>query len=66
MSDEQHSEGGRDRTERREHDRKARAYNETTGNPLHLSSTTRVIGVLIVVVVIVGVTALFVGGIIHW
>ncbi len=66
MSQDHQSESGRDRTERREHDRKARGYNETTGNPLHLSTSTRAIGVVIVVVVIVGVTALFVGGIIHW
>ena len=66
MSQEHQSESGRDRNERRDHDRKAREYNDTTGNPWHLSNTTRAIGGVIVVVLIVGVTALFVGGIIHW
>lgn len=60
------SESGRDRNERQEHDRKSRLYEETTGNPYHLSKGARaVVGVLAVMVVIT-VTALFVGGVIHW
>ncbi|MBF6606448.1 MAG: hypothetical protein IVW53_12780 [Chloroflexi bacterium] len=60
------SESGRDRNERSEHDRKARSYEETTGNPYHLSKGVRTgVGVLVLVVAI-AVTALFVGGLIHW
>ncbi len=62
----QQSESGRDRNERSEHDRKARSYEETTGNPYHLSKGVRTgVGVLVLVVAI-AVTALFVGGLIHW
>jgi hypothetical protein len=58
----QHSEHGRDRNERREHDRGARSYDETTGNPWHLSSGARIVVGVVILVVVVAVTALFVGG----
>ncbi|MEO5965716.1 MAG: hypothetical protein ABIR11_09650 [Candidatus Limnocylindrales bacterium] len=59
-------ESGRNRNERQEHDRRSRAYEKTTGNPYHLSSWVRAaVGVLAVVVVIT-LTALFVGGLFHW
>ena len=60
------SESGRDRTERQEHDRKARAYEETTGNPYHLSKSARmVVGVLAVIAAVL-LTGLFVSGFVRW
>ena len=45
-------ESGRTRNERQEHDRKTRSYEETTGNPYHLSSGARILGGLLAVVVV--------------
>lgn len=60
------NESGRNRNERSEHDRTSRLYEETTGNPYHLSRGVRTgVGVLVLVVAI-AVTALFVGGLIRW
>jgi hypothetical protein len=58
----QQSESGRNRNERKEHDRKARFYESTTGNPYHLSSVGRVVVGVVIVVVLIAVTWLFVGG----
>jgi hypothetical protein len=66
MSHEHHSESGRNKNERQEHDRKSRSYEETTGNPYHLSKGVRTVVGAVAVIVIVAVTALFVGGFIHW
>ncbi len=60
------SESGRNRNERQEHDRKARAYEKTTGNPYHLSKTARMVGVALAVLVAVALTGLFAGGLIRW
>ena len=60
------SESGRDRTERQEHDRKTRAYEETTGNPYHLSQGVRMIGGLVAVIMVIALTGLFVSGMLHW
>ena len=60
------SESGRDRTERQEHDRKARAYEETTGNPYHLSRAARIVVGALALVVVVTLTALFMSGAIRW
>jgi hypothetical protein len=59
-------ESGRDRNERQEHDRKTRAYEETTGNPYHLSKGARMLGGLLALVVVVALTGLFVSGFIRW
>ncbi len=59
-------ESGRNRNERQEHDRKTRSYEETTGNPYHLSKGARMLGGLLALVVVVALTWLFVSGFIHW
>ncbi len=60
-----HGESGRDRTERHEHDRKARSYEETTGNPYHLSKGVRTVAGILVLIVVAAVTALFAAGFFH-
>ena len=47
------------------HDRKARSYEETTGNPYHLSKGARMVGGILVLIVVVAVTALFAVGFFH-
>ena len=51
---------------RREHDRKTRSYEGTTGNPYHLSKAVRVVGGVLVVIAlvaaIVGLVLVAVGG----
>jgi hypothetical protein len=59
-------ESGRSRNERQEHDRRTRSYEETTGNPYHLSRAARMLGGLLAVVVVITLTALFLGGAIRW
>ena len=66
MADENESESGRNRNERQEHDRKTRAYEETTGNPYHLSKAARVAGGVLALAMVVALTGLFVSGAIHW
>ena len=59
------SESGRNRNERQEHDRKTRSYEETTGNPYHLSMGARTIVGVLAVIVAIALTGLFVSGSIH-
>jgi hypothetical protein len=59
-------ESGRNRNERQEHDRKSRSYEETTGNPYHLSKGVRTVVGILVVLVVIALTGLFVGGFIRW
>jgi hypothetical protein len=59
-------ESGRNRNERQEHDRKMRSYEETTGNPYHLSRGARMLGGILALVVVVALTGLFVSGAIRW
>jgi hypothetical protein len=59
-------ESGRNRNERQEHDRKTRSYEETTGNPYHLSRATRLVVGVLAVIVVITLTALFFSGAIHW
>jgi len=59
-------ESGRNRNERQEHDRKTRSYEETTGNPYHLSRGARMLGGILALVVVVALTGLFVSGAIRW
>ena len=59
-------ERGSSKSERREHDRKTRSYEGTTGNPYHLSSAWRLVGGVLAVIVVIALTGLFVGGFIHW
>jgi hypothetical protein len=56
------SESGRNLNERKEHDRKARFYESTTGNPYHLSSVGRVVVAIVIVVVLIALTWFFIGG----
>ncbi len=60
------SESGRNKNERQEHDRKTRAYEETTGNPYHLSKAVRGAGGVLVLTMAIALTALFLSGVIHW
>jgi hypothetical protein len=60
------SESGRNRNERQEHDRKSRSYEETTGNPYHLSKAARTVVGVLALIVVIALTGLFVGGFIHW
>ncbi len=68
MSKQKHSESGRHRNERREHDREAREYEENvyTGPAPHISKGARYAGLAVVVIVIIGITVLFMGGVIRW
>ena len=59
-------EGGRNRNDRQEHDRKTRTYEETTGNPYHLSRPARMVVGVVSVIVVITLTALFISGAIHW
>jgi len=59
-------ESGRNRNERQEHDRKTRSYEETTGNPYHLSKAARMVVGVLAVIVVITLTALFLSGAIHW
>jgi hypothetical protein len=62
----QHGESGHDRTERKEHDRKARHYESTTSNPYHLSRTGRTAVVVLIVFVVVALTWLLAFGGLHF
>ena len=59
-------ESGRNRNERQDHDRKTRSYEETTGNPYHLSGAARIVVGALALVVVVTLTALFMSGVIRW
>lgn len=61
-----HDESGRNRNERQDHDRKTRAYEDTTGNPYHLSRAARMVVGALALVVVITLTALFVSGAIRW
>jgi hypothetical protein len=61
-----HSESGRRRSERRAHDQHARAAEATLGRPWHASPAVRYGFIVLAVVVVFSITALFVGGVIHW
>ena len=61
----QQSESGRNRNERKEHDRKTRSYEDSTGNPYHLPKAARAVGAILVLVVVIALTGLFVGGFFH-
>ena len=55
------------KNDRKEHDRKARSYEETTtGNPYHLSKGMRNAAAILVVILVIGVTSLFVTGILRF
>ncbi len=60
-----HDESGRNRNERKEHDRKTRDYEATTGNPYHLSKRGRIALFVVVVIVVIALTWLFVGRGLH-
>ncbi len=60
------NESGRSSNERQEHDRKARAYEETTGNPYHLSKVARRVGGVLALIMVIALTVLFVSRAFHW
>ncbi len=60
------SESGRDRTQRREHDRRARAYELITSNPYHLSKVGRMMVLVLTVVVVIALTGFLARGLFHW
>ena len=62
----QHSESGRHRNERREHDRQARAHEADMGRPWHASPAVRYGFIVIAAVVILSITLLFMSGLIRW
>ena len=67
MAKQKHSESGRRRGERKQHDAAVhRQQTETMGRPWHASNPVRITAMVVMVVVIVGITALFVGGVIRW
>ena len=66
MGDKQHSESGRHRGQRRKHDRQTREYEERVYTGWHLSKDVRVGVGAIVAVVIIGLTGMFMLGMIRW
>jgi hypothetical protein len=59
-------ESGRNRNERQEHDRKTRSFEETTGNPSHLSRAARTAAGVLTLIMVIALTWLFVSGSIRW
>lgn len=59
------SESGRNRNERKAHDRKARAYALMPSDPFHLSKAARLVVLILTVVVVIALTAFFAGGFFH-
>ena len=67
MAKQKRSESGRHRGERKSHDAAVhRQQQETIGRPWHASDPVRITAIVVMVVVILGITAMFVGGVIHW
>ena len=61
-----HSESGRTRSQRREHDRQARAHEADLGRPWHASPAIRYAFIVLAFVVVLTLTLLFIGGAIKW
>lgn len=61
-----HSESGRTRNQRREHDRKERAYETAAVQPWHGSPIVRIGIAVVAVVTVVSITLLFLSGAIKW
>jgi hypothetical protein len=61
-----HSVSGRTRSQRREHDRQARAQEASLGRPWHASPAIRYAFIVLAFVVVLTLTLLFVGGVIKW
>ncbi len=66
MSKKHHTESSKSHNSRREHDRKERQYEETTGNPWHESKNARIGMGVIAVIAVVSLSLLFIGGYIRW
>lgn len=62
----QHSESGRSRNERKQHDQREKAYEEHTEMAWHQNTGARVGMVVLAVVAIAGLTGMFVAGLIKW
>lgn len=61
-----HSESGRTRSQRREHDQQVRAHEADLGRPWHASPAVRYAFIVLAFVVVLTLTLLFVGGVIKW
>jgi hypothetical protein len=61
-----HTESSHSHNARKEHDRKVRQYEDTTGNPWHESKNARIAMGVIAVIAVVSITLLFVSGVIRW
>ena len=61
-----HSESGRSRSQRRQHDRQVRAQEASLGRPWHASPAIRYAFIVLAFVVVASITLLFVGGVIKW
>ncbi len=66
MAKQHHSESGRSKAARRQHDKRAKAYESHTEQAWHQSPTVRIVMVVLVVVAIAGLTGMFVAGLIKW
>jgi hypothetical protein len=66
MAKQRHSESGRTKAQRRQHDRREKHYEEATTQQWHQSPGLRVGMMLLVVVAVIGLTGLFVAGVIKW
>jgi hypothetical protein len=62
----QHSESGRKRNERKQHDQREKRYEEHTEMAWHQNKTMRYGMIALVVVAIAGITLLFMAGLIKW
>ena len=61
-----HSESGRTRAQRRQHDRQVKAHEADLGRPWHASPAIRYAFIVLAFVVVLSITLLFVGGFIKW
>ncbi len=66
MAKQHHSESGRTKAQRRQHDQRERRYETATAQPWHQSPALRIGMVVLVVVAIAGLTGMFVAGMIKW
>jgi len=66
MAKKHRGESGRRRSERRKHDQRERAYEQHTEVAWHQSKGVRYAMFALVVIAVLGLTALFVGGVIKW
>ena len=66
MSKKHQTESSHSHNARKEHDRKARQYEEQASNPWHQSKNARIGMGVIAVIAVVSISLLFIGGVIRW